>query len=336
MSDEVQVNLRLPRPLKDKIHLHAKDNNRSLNAELVERLMNSFVTLNDNYQNVVEAVNELANRFQTSERISDISARLNFLLEGTRKMPLAPYLTPSLIAKKLGYEYATETEKWFKGKAEPSFSQLKLLANYFGCNDNWLQFGIGKPFVVKNYSQFRNVADVVDFCTTPDDGFDKVSEVLFIRKDSQAGEILIVKVFNSHSCQVYTTGVHLSEVVGATGTLYRAILTLVLEAFCRSKWKMKVYSYLVKPDMYDTLISGEQNALQTLARFDFSTWMEDIWSESTVAKSNEYWDGYRSLVDDIELSIKENEKLLKDKNAIEKGAHEAISLLNGRYFEYFD
>ena len=88
--------------------------------------------------------------------------------------------------------------------------------------------------------------------------------------------------------------------------------------------------------MYDTLISGEQNALQTLARFDFSTWMEDIWSESTVAKSNEYWDGYRSLVDDIELSIKENEKLLKDKNAIEKGAHEAISLLNGRYFEYFD
>lgn len=69
-----------------------------------------------------------------------------------------------------------------------------------------------------------------------------MNEVLFIRNDSKAGEILIVKVFDSYRCQVYQTSVHMSDVVGATGTKYRAVMTLVLEAFYRSQWKLKVKS----------------------------------------------------------------------------------------------
>lgn len=46
---------------------------------------------------------------------------------------------------------------------------------------------------------------MVDFRTMPDDGYDKVSEVLFIRNDSAAAEIIIVKVLDSYRCQVYQT-----------------------------------------------------------------------------------------------------------------------------------
>lgn len=337
MSDDVQVNLRLPIALKEKIHDAARENNRSLNAELNERLINSFVTMQDNYSTVVDAVVELASRFQTSDRVFDIKERLDFLLEQVQEIPRTPYLTPSLIASKLGYEYASETEKWFKGQAEPSFSQLKQLARFFGCDESWLQFGIGKPFPTKRHSHFGNVVDVMDFFTTPDDSYDKVSEVLFIRNDSAAGEIIIVKVFDSYRCQVYQTSVHLSDVVGATGTHYRAVLTLVLEGFYRSQWKMKVRSYLVNPDMYDTLISGQQNALRTLARYQFSTWMDDIWDRSMYLKDTiDYWTGWRSLCISIAMTIEQDKRMASDKEMLANRSHEALTLLNDRYYQYFD
>lgn len=338
MSDDVQVNLRLPIALKEKIHDAARENNRSLNAELNERLINSFVTMQDNYSNVVDAVLELASRFQTSDRIFDIKQRLDFLLEEIREIPNTPYLTPSLIASKLGYEYASETEKWFKGQAEPSFSQLKQLAKFFGCDESWLQFGIGKPFPTKRQSSFHQVVGVVDFCTTPDDGYDKVSEVLFIRNDSTAGEVLIVKVFDSYRCQVYQTSVHMSDVVGATGTRYRAVVTLVLEAFFRSQWKRKAKSYLVKPAMYETLISGEQNALRTLARFGISHWMDDIWDSSMYLKqdNDEYWESWRPLCLVIDDTVMEDKGLKEDKAMIKNGSHEAVTLLNERFYRFFD
>ena len=84
--------------------------------------------------------------------------------------------------------------------------------------------------------------------------------------------------------------------VGATGTHYRAVLTLVLEAFYRSQWKMKVRSYLVKPAMYETLIGGKHNALRTLVRYQFSTWMDDIWDRSMYVKDTiKYWQGWQDL-----------------------------------------
>ena len=180
------------------------------------------------------------------------------------------------------------------------------------------------------------MVDVVDFCTTPDDGYDKVSEVLFIRNDSTAGEIIIVKVFDSYRCQVYQTSVHLSEVVGATGTHYRAVLTLVLEAFYRSQWKMKVRSYLVKPAMYETLIGGEHNALRTLARYQFSTWMDDIWDRSMYVKDTiKYWQGWQDLCFAIASDIEVDKRMKKDKLMIENSSYEAVALLNEHFYRFF-
>lgn len=338
MSDDIQVNLRLPVLLKDKIHDSARHNNRSLNAELNERLMQSFITVEDNYTNVVAAVLDLASRFQTSDRLHDIKQRLDFLLEQLRNISHAPFFNPSLIASKLGYDYATETEKWFKGEAEPSFSQLKLLAKFFGCDESWLQFGIGKPFPTKNFSQFRDIVNVVDFLTTPEPGFSKVNEILFVRKDSAAGELLIIKVFDDYRSQTYQTSVHLSDVVGATGTLYRAVITLVFRALLHSHWKLKVKSYLVKSDMYETLTAGEKNALSVLNRYPFSNWMDDIWDSSMYMEQNqdENWKGWRDLCLAISSSIEIDNKLKLDKEMITNNSHEAITLLNERFYKYFD
>lgn len=337
MTEDVQVNLRLPIPLKEKLQNIAKENSRSLNAELNERLLASLETAEDNYSTAVNTIVALADRFQTSNRVIDIKNRLQFLLDEAQKIPHAPFLTPALIASKLGYEYATETEKWFEGQLEPSFSQLKQLANFFGCNESWLQFGMDKPFLPKHYSHFRSVVDVVDFCTTPTDGVDKVREILIIRNDSTAGEILIIKVFNSYSCQLYQTPVHLSEVNGATGTHYRAILTLALEALNRSLWKLKIKSFLVKPPMYETLIAGEQNPLHTMARIGFSHWMDDIWDSSMYNKAdNSYWQGWQKLCRTIASDIQHDQNLSEDKASIGNLSHQAITLLNARFYQYFD
>lgn len=338
MSDDMQVNLRLPISLKDRIHTAAKENNRSLNAELNERLVNSFITAQDNYSTAVNTILDLADRFRQTDRVADIKQRLDFLLDEIANTPASPYLNPALIASKLGYEYATETENWFKGKTEPSFSQLKQLAQFFGCNENWLQFGIGTPFQTSRYASFRDIVGIVDFCTAPETGYDKVHEVLFIRNNTAAGEILIVKVFDDYRAQVYQTPVHLSEVVGATGTQYRAVLVLALEAFFRSKWKLNVKSYLVQSSLYDTLISGQHNALNALGRYPFSNWMDDIWDNSMYQKQDkdEYWQGWQAVCIATNDSIVADKKLSQDKDALANHSHEAITLLNDRFYHYFD
>lgn len=44
------------------------------------------------------------------------------------------------------------------------------------------------------------------------------------------------------------------------------------------------------------LIGGQQNALRTLTRYQFSTWMDDIWDRSMYVKDTiDYWQGWQDL-----------------------------------------
>ena len=92
-------------------------------------------------------------------------------------------------------------------------------------------------------------------------------------------------------------------------------------------------SYLVKPAMYEMLIGGQQNALRTLARYQFSTWMDDIWDRSMYVKDTiDYWQGWQDLCFTIESDIEVDKRMKKDKAMIENGSHEAITLLNERFY----
>lgn len=89
--------------------------------------------------------------------------------------------------------------------------------------------------------------------------------------------------------------------------------------------------------MYDTLISGQQNALRTLARYQFSTWMDDIWDRSMYLKDTiDYWTGWRSLCISIAMTIEQDKRMASDKEMLANRSHEALTLLNDRYYQYFD
>ena len=89
--------------------------------------------------------------------------------------------------------------------------------------------------------------------------------------------------------------------------------------------------------MYETLIGGEHNALRTLARYQFSTWMDDIWDRSMYMKDTiDYWEGWQDLCFTIASDIEIDKRMKKNKAMIENGSHEAITLLNERFYRYFD
>lgn len=273
-----------------------------------------------------------------SNRVCDVKNRLNILLTEINQIPSNSSLTPSKIAAKLGYEYASEMQSWFEGEAEPSFGQLRQLAQFFGCDEDWLLNGTGQPFSSKSYQGFREIFNLLDFFTTPDEGYDKVIEIVFIRKDSKEGEIIIGKIFDSYRYKLYRTPFHLSHVVGATGAHDRAVLILMLEAFYHSLWKMKVRSYLVDSTTYDALISGQKNALRILPNHLISPWMDDIWDREMYLKNSDnlYWKGWKDLCLNIASDIEMDKSMKEDKEMIKNGNHKVMEMLNKRFYQNFD
>lgn len=82
-------------------------------------------------------------------RRSDISRRLNFAFQTYRESKDAK-IKVSHIAEAIGEQYASGLEACFDGTVEPSFEQVKKLAQFFGCSQEWLQWGdeSEKPIVI--------------------------------------------------------------------------------------------------------------------------------------------------------------------------------------------
>lgn len=53
--------------------------------------------------------------------------------------------SPSVVAEAIGLEVAGPIHKWLCGDEEPTFSQVKAMAKYFGCSYDWLQYEEGNP-----------------------------------------------------------------------------------------------------------------------------------------------------------------------------------------------
>ncbi len=51
----------------------------------------------------------------------------------------------SLIAERLGYETAEIFLDWIQGKQEPTFTELRKIADFLGVNQDWLVHGYGHP-----------------------------------------------------------------------------------------------------------------------------------------------------------------------------------------------
>ncbi|MDO4895360.1 Arc family DNA-binding protein [Moraxella sp.] len=314
MAGDIQVNLRIPPDLKQKLLEQAQFHGRSLNLEMNYRLVNSFSTPNDSYADIMQKLDEIVARHHKTKRLGAVQERLNTALFELGKVPMVRQLSPARIAYDLGYERADEVVRWFDGDLEPTFAQLKQLAGYLGCDAEWLMFDEKQPYPIKNQdmSRFDTVQSIVEFCFEPEVGFDEVQKVFFIRNDSTAGDVLIIKQFSHKHAQVYTTNIHLSHVVGATGARIQALFVLALRAICKSsEYKYRAMSYVFDIEICEQLKQGMEHPLKLMARTTFIPWMDDIWDQGMYEgqSADYYWQGYKDLCFRVQAYVNENPKL---------------------------
>ncbi|VEW13963.1 Uncharacterised protein [Moraxella caviae] len=314
MAGDIQVNLRIPPDLKQKLLEQAEFNGRSLNLEMNYRLVNSFSTPNDSYADIIQKMDEIVARHHKTKRLSAIKERLNTVLVELCKVPMIRQLAPARIAYELGYERADEVIRWFEGDLEPTFTQLEQLADYLGCHAAWLMFDEGCPYPTKNkdFSNLNTVEAVVEFCFEPEVGFDEVQKVSFIRNNIHTGEVLIIKQFDQKHAQVYITNIHLSDIVGATGARMQALFVLALKDICKhGEYKHQAMSYLFDAAVCEQLKQGVEHPLKLTARATYTPWMDDIWDRYMYEKqdANYYWHGYRDVCFRVRAYINEDPKL---------------------------
>ncbi len=84
--DDPQLKLRLPQQLKDKVDQAAKDSGRSINAELVQRIEQSFLSTSDNERDaLIEQQQQVIKN--TLAQLDDMIARHLSFFEDNKKAP---------------------------------------------------------------------------------------------------------------------------------------------------------------------------------------------------------------------------------------------------------
>lgn len=330
MPSDVQVNLRLPIELKEKLHEVAKNNNRSLNAELNERLINSFSQSNSSNQALlIRELDEFLNGYRQIPRLNDIAKRLKFVLNEANEIRFAKFLNPSIIAHEFGFDHAAEVEGWFEGRLEPSFEQLKRLSKLLGCSEEWLQFGVGKPFQSKSVSSSLDVNNFIKFLLdTEQTSYDEVINLHFVRSENLLGEVLVIKQFSERACQVYEMGFYLrSPILSGRGhNVFIANFVIALQAIANSAWNVKTQSYLIEESSFEKLKSGDEHPLRILFKFNTLNWINYIYSESSDCIN--FWKGWEELRKEIGINVKHYDSLATEKALVQSGQHEVFQYLN--------
>lgn len=132
---EAQFKLRLTTALKEKIENEAQKSRRSMNTEILIRLENSF--------SFIELDNSsLPKPYQLIDRKKELSDRLIKAIEYFNSSQ-EKKIKYSHIAEQLGYETAEPILDWIQGKKEPSFMQLRKIAEHLKVNQSWLVHGDG-------------------------------------------------------------------------------------------------------------------------------------------------------------------------------------------------
>lgn len=337
---EVQISLRLPEQLKHRIQKVAKPTTHSMNAEIVNRLYDSFSVSKEGYAKNINELNSFYAQHIKSDRMKALGERLSFALaqynEARHIVHLAPLITPAQLAKAMGYEYADNVERYFQGSLEASFSELTQFASYLGCSDEWLSFGDPfKPYPSLSYSLTTgDVNDLANFCAEPLKTPTATMTIknLYVVRNKDDGRILLVKHYANDVCQVFKTNLNLSAHVGASGTASRNALVMLLAALLHSQFLIGLKAYLVADDLFSELANkGEHHPLLLLGNHATSNWDQYIWDFSANGASNEYWQGWHEVRRDIEHYIVSDSTLNESYKAILARNHPVIKTINAMY-----
>lgn len=294
VPNDSQLKLRLPSDLKQKIEEIAESEKRSMNAEIVARLENSF-----NFQSGLthdSNLKKLANPYLLVDRKSEISERLVQSIEwiNTYKMNSLKY---SHIAEHCGYEHGQVFLDWIKAEVEPTFKELRQVADFFGINSEWLVHGDGKLLNVDHFDTDTTDLDQI-FSSKKQE---KIEKLLFIREDSAEGNLLIIKKLNDWKIEQFTTSLHLSTVNGIGGSRNLQSFAEQCKAIYKSSNLSKTFSYLVSIEDFEKMLILEKHPLSILKTYQASPWWEAIWDKSDALKLKDYlepkWKDWLETVD---------------------------------------
>lgn len=282
-----QFIVRLPEGMRERITQIAKSNNRSMNSEIVAILEKSF-----------------------RPQISD---RLNFLMSEINNSRWIGEVTPSKIAELVGESNADSIEQAFAGKFSLPFGILDLIANLWGARTEWLKHGTGSPFTVE-YQHTFSTTDAHHFLESDS------KRVAFVRATDSNGNLAVIIERGEGIYDLINTPLHISENIGATGEDANARFSNAIRLLWQRD-KSRMVGYLVRPDIYRELVSGNRYPGALLRGQPTSNWIEDWWDESQFKRqsSDFYWHGYQSFCERIHKGIDYSETLQSEKDSIVEG-----------------
>lgn len=335
-DDWKRTQVRLPPHIHEKLNQYAELNGLSQNAamlQILEKVLNSDVTLSK--LTIVESLNNIemllsSKNFQFDDT-SIVASRLNECLKMTNEVSHHK-LTPSKVAELLNEDSALHMGKYFDGLDQPNFIELDKLSKFFGVNNEWLKHGNLPKFNVK-YERLSTIpAEAVkqllniSIDKTKQHNIDNLirpTDIYLVRKNSNAGEFLIVKKYNDWSAEVIKTPIHVSDVIGSGGTnmLKSLFVTLefLYEIYINSRLENCVFvrGFIVEPSDFSDLLEGIIHPLFILKHATNSTWWEDIW-DSKMSNKQEYWKGFKSISNQIQSSINDDKNLSETRLRIKK------------------
>lgn len=322
---ETQFNLRVPIELKEQIEKSAKESNRSINAEAISRLNESYLLNQHATSENLKALESMLLRSSPTSRCSVVAERLNIVLNEINSLPIFPSLKPARVARGIGEEYAELVENWFAGKQEPSFKQLESIAAYLGINADWLLFGDGRKYQFGHHRVPESAVEGVKWLL----GLDEVirpTHVYFIRQKSQCGELIIVKRYNDWRCTIHQTPYHVSEEVGSGGesSLSHLLVIWHLLYVIYVKVGPTIKSFILPPDEFNRLLGETNHPLLPLVHEHGQPWWEDIWDRNMDGRNN-YWPGWAELCQRMQGVVASKSFLANIEQQIESGEHPFIS-----------
>lgn len=301
---DIQFNLRIPEDLKLKIDEAAKINQRSINAETMSRLYDSFVMDNNIHLEAAKVIENFLQARTPSQRKKDVAERLIFLFNEIKKSQHFKNITIAELAYKVGESSADSAESWFKAEMEPTFSQLEKIANFLSANSNWLLFGKQKPFKVESFCFNENLDKDLKWLLTPNPDKDflrnqSVQEVKFLRSLNAEGSLLIVKLYSNQHLECFHTPYHISEVNGVGGynsLLYLCLLFKTLKKYHNSHQHPSIYSFVISEELTDKVCSEEAHPLPLIDQLHQTPWMDDLADKLPERSLDElYWMGFDLL-----------------------------------------
>ncbi len=317
---DIQFNLRIPEDLKLKIDEAAKINQRSINAETMSRLYDSFVMDNNIHLEAAKVIENFLQARTPTQRKKDVAERLTFLFNQIKKSKYFDQLTIAELAYKIDENSADSAESWFRAEMEPTFNQLERIADFLSANSNWLLFGKERPFKVESFRFNEYLDKDLKWLLTPnpEKTFLKdqsVKEVKFLRSLNTDGSLLIAKLYSNHYLECFHTPYHISEVNGFGGynsLLYLCLIFHTLKKYHGSHNYPNVYSFVISEEITEKIWSQEVHPLPLIDQLHQTPWMDDLADKLPERSMDEfYWQGFDLLRSRLIKDFNEKEYIQK-------------------------